>query len=128
METKNIDRVVGALINHLVDLATGVSDPENPEHGVCKEVSNFITGKDLSASEFDKIIETMYESFPSWKHFSKCRSFPVPPADSHHKTAHQAYCSSVASMMWGNGAYGQLRRDLCLHIAKYLRRTLNYER
>ena len=60
------------------------------------------------------------EAFPSWPKYSGNRDYPIPDpeAPSDIAAAHSIYYNH--ENLWDDSTYGDLRRELCLHIADWL--------
>ena len=68
----------------------------------------------------DKVDDLLDEAFRSWPKYSGNREYPIPDpeAPSDFAAAYRIYCSRHD--LWDYSPYGNLRRELCLHIADWL--------
>ena len=111
MEVANVE--AQALANYLTGLGNGEIIPENEASGIC----------DLIVNTFNKAALTTCKShFTSWKLYSGSFSFPVPGYG--HADLDEVDAFFFTADLWANDNYGDDRRDLCLHIAKEIEKTL----
>ena len=66
------------------------------------------------------IDDLLGEAFPSWPKYSGNRGYPVPDPEAPSDLA--AACRIYYSLenRWEDSPYGNLRRELCLHVADWL--------
>jgi hypothetical protein len=103
-------------------LADGSIDPFNNMYGICYQVDELfergIIEEDISESYYlNELFLDQY--FESWNGYSGEPAYPVPSTDEMYTTAGEMFDSVVDNYgdMW-TGDYGDLRKDLCRHIAK----------
>lgn len=63
----------------------------------------------------------MRKYIQSWQYFSGCTAYPVPESKKEKEGYNKYVRAKINGSIWDfNTEYGQLRRDLCLHIMKEL--------
>lgn len=113
------------LANYFHGLADGSIEPFSKRSGICDNISTLI--EDYISTEFmDEWDEILYidDYYSKWIYFSGDIYYPVPDPMS-MLTPKEAY-STMKETMW-TGAYGNLRKDLCLHIAKEIEKLIPVE-
>jgi len=93
-------------IRTLRDLAKFDSIPERRHCGICSNLK-------LHALDLTPWDEVVAEAAASWEEFSGDFDFPVPHAELEAELAY------TIKSLW-EGAYGDSRRRLCLHVAQWL--------
>ena len=103
------------LADHLEALSNREIYPENRYAGICKEVGYLFSNiyYPLNGSDF---ITPFLES---WDHYTGSSMYPVPHDDLHSMDAYH-----LSNDLWGNSPYGDMRRDLCRHIAMKIREEI----
>ena len=102
------------IIEALRAWGSGQEKPLLSYYGLC---GNLIRLCGLSEAEIDDLID---EAFRSWPNYSGKREYPIPgpEASSDTWTAYKIYYGHPN--LWDDSPYGDLRRELCLHIADWL--------
>lgn len=100
---------VNEVIEYLEYLADG-GDPYSSDRGLCVHL-----GCMFGDEYWD--IPSLY--CKSWEHYSGIISYPVPAPDG--GCPKEVFWRRPRENNWGDNPYGNLRRDLCRHIAKCLR-------
>lgn len=94
------------------------SGQEEPfvHYGIC---GNLADRRPLSHATIENLIQ---EAFRSWPKFSGCQSYPVPDpkALSNVFAARRIYSAHQNFNLWEDSPYGNLRRELCIHVADWL--------
>ena len=82
--------------------------------GVCRNLV------ELCILPEDVIDNLLGEAFRSWPNYSGCQAYPIPDpeAPSDAAAAYKIFCRRFD--LWDDSPYGNLRRELCLHIADWL--------
>lgn len=122
------------LINWFEGLADGSIKPFNVDYGICYQIDevyeNYMT--DELISKWDGLIN-LYDIYGSWDKFSGRHCYPVPAPECEDGVegvtcpeAMYDYYSYNDLNMW-EGDYGDLRKDLCRHIAKEIEKLIPVE-
>lgn len=82
--------------------------------GLCR---NLRTLWNLSDAQTDDLLQ---EAFRSWSHYSGSRKFPVPDPEAPFDKAAASEIYYDRHDLWEDSPYGNLRRELCLHMADWL--------
>lgn len=93
--------------------------PRYEHAGICLNINRAgFAGSDALVREYCK----------DWPHFSGNERYPVrsPIADNAGRLT-GAFKAYDTYRLWGNSKYGNMRRDLCRHIATKLREEYNIE-
>jgi hypothetical protein len=100
------------IIEHLEALGNSEVLPADVTEGLCDEIKNkFGPG----------VMTTVKGKFKTWKHHSGDKLFPVPDPD-------EIVTSKIIYVNRKNqwtGKYGDMRKNLCLHVAQQLLEDLN---
>ena len=92
------------------------SGQEKPSvsYGLCRNLADL---EILSDAALDNLLR---EAFRSWPKYSGNRGYPVP--DPEVPSDQAAACRIYYSLenRWEDSPYGNLRRNLCLHVADWL--------
>lgn len=101
------------IVKALREWGLGQKEP-SVRYGLCR---NLHTLWSLPNAQIDDLLQ---EAFRSWPKFSGCRMYPVPDpeARSDLSAAHRSY--NAHENLWEDSPYGNLRRELCLHVADWL--------
>ena len=115
------------LANHFRGLADGSIQPFDTELGICNHIDMLIDEEVIpegSLTLFDEIL-SIDQYYSSWDKFSGDVYYPVPSTDTRLTSAdmYDSVYYSEDCNMW-TGEYGNLRKDLCLHIAKELEKLI----
>lgn len=92
------------LIWHLRDLGTGRVQPEDPGHGICREINL----PDMPGA----LPGILYSHMSTWPLSTGSSMYPVPHPRLGCFTAYQR-----TEDYWANDEYGNNRRQLCLYLA-----------
>jgi len=109
------------LANHFRGLADGSIQPFEPEWGICTHIGILIDEGVVTEqflAEFDEYID-IERYYSDWDKFSGNKYYPVPSIDDDLTPEEEYEIATEEGSMW-DGTYGDLRKDLCLHIAKEL--------
>lgn len=91
------------------------SGQEKPlvKYGLCRNLQTLWNLSDARAYDL------LQEAFRSWSHYSGSRGFPVPDPEAPFD---EIAASSIywTQNLWDDSPYGNLRRELCLHVADWL--------
>lgn len=116
------------LIDWFEGLADGSIKPFDVECGLCSQIDGVYVDymTDAFIAEWDELIE-MDDIYKSWDKFSGRHCYPVPAPECEEFTTcpevrYDHYLSNNLNM-W-EGEYGNLRKDLCRHVAKELSKLL----
>ena len=92
----------------------GQEKPPLSYYGLCANLVH------LSALSEAVIKDLLDEAFPRWPIYSGSREYPVPDpeAPSNKAAAYRIYYNH--DNLWDDSPYGNLRRELCLHVADWL--------
>lgn len=115
------------LANHFRGLADGSIQPFEPEWGICNHIGILIEDGTISEDFINKFDNCIYidQYYSGWDKYSGDLYYPVPSTNelfSEEDMFHHTYDSEDCNM-W-TGEYGDLRKDLCLHIAKQLEKLI----
>lgn len=122
---EKIDSLVG-LVNWFEGLSDGTIEPFMREYGICAQME--IVYRDCMADDFMKYCQSSIDInkiYRSWDKFSGSTYYPVPVPESEYGY----YCPDtifdyyfeMEFDMW-EGDYGNLRKELCSHIANELKK------
>ena len=102
------------IIKSLRAWGSGQEKPLLSYYGLC---GNLVHLCDLSEAAIDDLIDG---AFRSWPNYSGTREYPVPDpeAPSSKAAAYKIYYDRRD--LWDDSPYGNLRRELCLHVADWL--------
>lgn len=106
------------LANYFYGLSDCSVEPFDRLYGICHQVDCLF--EEGMLSEYIEInFPSLEKFFYSWSNFSGRVVYPVPSTDSNYPAAVNMFDSVLSRNgdMW-TGAYGDLRKDLCRHIAK----------
>ena len=106
------------LADHFRGLSDGSIQPFEPGFGICEHISILVNDGIVTEeflAEFDEYIH-IEQYYSGWDKFSGDICYPVPATDELF-SAEGFY--NYKDNLW-EGTYGDLRKDLCLHIAKQL--------
>ena len=83
-------------------------------YGIC---GNLAYRRPLSYATIENLVQ---EAFRSWPKFSGCQAYPVPDPKAlfNFSAARRIYYAH--ENLWEASPYGNLRRELCLHVADWL--------
>lgn len=109
------------LIDWLEGLANKTIKPYNASEGLCYNLDVFIRRQGYGGNNVTYYQLKLMTSYESWSSFSGYKGMPVP----HPKL--NACDAFMIPYKWRDDEYGDKRRDLCGHFAKYLRGVLRYE-
>lgn len=103
------------LANYFHGLADGSIEPFKERVGICYNIGILIEECILAnfMDEWERLLH-IENYYSGWSHFSGDTQYPVPDP-SGGLTPEQVYRGRTPK--W-KGAYGDLRKDLCRHIAK----------
>lgn len=113
---------------HFYGLSDGSVNPFNEMSGICHQVDELFERGIIE----EGLSESLYiggafldQCFESWDNFSGESAYPVPSIDQDFITAGDMFDSIIddEGNMW-TGAYGDLRKDLCRHIAKEIEKLI----
>ena len=99
------------LIDHLEKLGKGEIPPLRHHHGICTEL-------EYAAEGLGDMYDFVTVRSLGWAAHSGDELYPVPHP-LWRLNASRGFASSP--YRWATNEYGDLRRDLCLHLAKSLR-------
>ena len=102
------------IIKSLRAWGSGQEEPLFSHYGLCR---NLVHRCGLSEAAIDDLLD---EAFRSWPNYSGNRRYPVPDpeAPSSKDAASKIYYDR--NHLWDDSPYGNLRRELCLHVADWL--------
>lgn len=119
------------LSEHFDSIAKKEIEPEAGQyHGICEELSvfifNFIPASPLHSNALKVELR---KAFESWPHFSGDIVYPVPPCkgfmcDDSDDSPYAEIAFDDCDDCWADDEYGDLRRDLCAHVATHFRKLL----
>lgn len=113
------------LANYFYGLADGSVEPFSKMYGICHQVDCLFDERFLS-TDMLRNFPSLECHFKSWGCYSGSLNYPVPSTGgSSHQTSGSFYASmlSCEGDMW-IGDYGDLRKDLCRHIAKQIEKLI----
>ena len=89
-------------------------EPLFDSYGLCR---NLVHLCGLSEAAIDDLLNG---AFCSWPNYSGNRVYPIPDPEtpSDRAAACKIFCCSFD--LWDDSPYGNLRRELCLHVADWL--------
>lgn len=92
------------------------SGQEKPhvKYGICRNLRVLWNLPDAPADDL------LQEAFRSWSHYSGSRKFPVPDPEAPFDEVAASSIYYNRHDLWEDSPYGNLRRELCLHIADWL--------
>ena len=103
-------------LNRIIKALRGLGSGQEPPFGSYGLCSNLVYLCDLPEAVIDDLLD---EAFRSWPSYSGGRGYPVPdPKAPSSKVA--AYNIYNHGNLWEDSPYGNLRRELCLHVADWL--------
>ena len=82
--------------------------------GLCR---NLQTLWNLSDARADDLLQ---EAFRSWPNYSGSREYPVPDPEAPFDEVAASSIYYDRHDLWDDSPYGNLRRELCLHVADWL--------
>lgn len=82
--------------------------------GLCR---NLQTLWNLSDARADDLLQ---EAFRSWSHYSGSWKYPAPDPEAPSSKAAASKIYYDSRDLWEDSPYGNLRRELCLHVADWL--------
>ena len=88
-------------------------EPLFDSYGLC---ANLVHLCGLSEAAIDDLLNG---AFCSWPKYSGCRAYPIPDPEAPSSKA-AAYEIYYTQNLWDDSPYGNLRRELCLHVADWL--------
>lgn len=112
---------------HLKQLGEGKVLPSQSRYGICDEVY-YKFGDPLGDTKI------LYKYFKTWDKFSGSLRFPVSTCAVYDSKGYISFEGKghfeyvVLDDKWGDNEYGDLRRDLCLHIAEEMKKEINEEK
>lgn len=83
-------------------------------YGICARFPLMWT---LSHATTDNLFQ---EAFRSWPKFSGCRMYPAPDPEARSDFSAARRIYHARKNLWEDSPYGNLRRELCLHVADWL--------
>lgn len=121
-------------INNLEDLsayfyglADGSIEPFNRMYGICHQEDVLFENGTISIEMMDNF-PPISDYISSWRYFSGSLCYPVPSTDDRYPMAGDMFDYVIDNNgdMWV-GEYGDLRKDLCRHIAKEIEKLIPVE-
>ena len=82
--------------------------------GLCRNLQILWNLPDAQADDL------LQEAFRSWSHYSGSRKYPVPAPEAPFDKVAASSIYYNTQNLWDDSPYGNLRRELCLHIADWL--------
>lgn len=111
------------IIEALREWGRGQKEPF-AHYGICGNLAHIRTLSkatiySLRGKAFCNLLD---EAFSSWPNYSGNRAFPIhdPEAPSNPFAARPIYYAHETLSLWEDSPYGNLRRELCLHLADWL--------
>ena len=82
--------------------------------GLCRNLRTLWSLPDAQADDL------LQEAFRSWSHYSGSRKYPVPAPEAPFDKVAASSIYYNTQNLWEASPYGNLRRELCLHLADWL--------
>ena len=106
------------IIKALRAWGSGQEEPLLSYYGLCWNLAQ-LCGLPEAAID-DLIDDLLQEAFRSWSHYSGNRKYPVPDPEAPSSKAAACKIYYDRHDLWEDSPYGNLRRELCLHVADWL--------
>ena len=116
-KTQHMEKQVMDELNRIIKTLRGWGSGQEPplvSVGLC---ANLVQLCDLSEAAIDDLLN---EACPSWPSYSGSRGYPVPDPEAPSNKVAACGIYYNHDNLWEDSPYGNLRRELCLHIADWL--------
>lgn len=115
------------LANHFRGLSDGSIQPTDTDFGLCSHIGDLYDDEVISIDVLDYFggYFEVDQYFCTWDSFSGIMDFPVPSTIQELTPDDMfGYVYRTDTLSMWEGEYGDLRKDLCLHIAKELEKLI----